>query len=206
MLEKDPSKRISAIDAMNHKWFEKIHSGQTLHKDVLHRLKEFRAPQRLQLEVLKFLVNNVAQDMDFKNMLDSFRALDTENTGILTARQIGEALKEDTTLSPADKDRLQSELDKFHSGKINYSDFLTTAIDKRKTLTLHNLQFAFHHFDTENSGYITKESLTEVFHREGRPMKEGEVSKIMSDVDPNHKGKINFEDFTKLMMSLVKTD
>jgi len=37
-------------------------------------------------------------------------------------------------------------------------------------------------------------------------MKPEEIAKIMDDVDPAHKGKINFEDFTKLMMSLVKTD
>jgi len=139
MLEKEPAKRITAIDALNHKWFEKIHKDESLHKDVMHRLQQFRAPQRLQLEALKFLVSNVAQDVDFKNMLDSFRALDTENTGILSVKQIGESLKDDAGISPADKEKLMKELELFHSGKINYSDFLTTAIDKRKTLTMHNL-------------------------------------------------------------------
>ena len=59
-------------------------------------------------------------------------------------------------------------IDTDHDGVINYSEFLAATIDKQKTLTMQNLMFAFHHFDVDNSGYITEQNLSEVFHREGR--------------------------------------
>lgn len=63
-------------------------------KKIILRLKEFRAPQRLQMEALTFLVNNLNKDIDFKILREAFRALDKNNTGILTATEIREALKE----------------------------------------------------------------------------------------------------------------
>jgi hypothetical protein len=69
MLQKDPIKRISAIDALNHQWFELTHADEGSafdNKRIIQRLKEFRAPQRLQIETLTFLVSNLNKDIDFK--------------------------------------------------------------------------------------------------------------------------------------------
>lgn len=95
MLQKDPAKRITAIDSLNHKWFERSHD-ETLHLDkkIFQRLKNFRAPQRLQVEALTFLVSNLNKDIDFKGLREAFRSLDKTNTGILTLNEIREALKE----------------------------------------------------------------------------------------------------------------
>ena len=95
MLQKEPLKRISAIDALNHRWFEISHSNSA-HFDtrILSRLKEFRAPQRFQLEALTFLVNNLNKDIDFKVLRDAFRALDKNNTGILTIKEMKSVIKD----------------------------------------------------------------------------------------------------------------
>jgi len=62
MLTKDPSKRISAEDCAKHSWFKKLHSyddHEMEKKKVLKRIKEFRLPQRLQIETITFLVNSI---------------------------------------------------------------------------------------------------------------------------------------------------
>lgn len=85
MLQKDPMRRISAIDALKHPWFELTHAEQShLDPKILNRIKEFKAPQRLQIEVLTFLVNNVGKSIDDKSLRDAFRALDIHNTGMLS--------------------------------------------------------------------------------------------------------------------------
>jgi Ca2+-binding EF-hand superfamily protein len=45
---------------------------------------------------------------------------------------------------------------------------LAATVDKQVALNKANLEFAFHHFDTENKGYITKSDLKEVFRRQGQ--------------------------------------
>ena len=53
-------------------------------------------------------------------------------------------------------------------GEINYTEFLAVTVDRRKAVTDNNMLFAFHHFDTDNTGYITIDNLEECFRREGK--------------------------------------
>jgi calcium-dependent protein kinase len=87
---------------------------------------------------------------------------------------------------------------------INYTEFLTATVDKKTALTMQNLWFAFHHFDVDNSGFITESSLQEVFHREGRKFSPDSIRDMFRQVDVDNKGKISFEDFTKLMKSTLE--
>lgn len=46
-------------------------------------------------------------------------------------------------------------------------------------LTKQNLRFAFHHFDTDNEGYITKNDLKEVFRRSGQTLTDTDLNIII---------------------------
>ena len=98
---------------------------------------------------------------------DSFRALDTENLGMLSIQEVKQAFK-DSNMPAEDVEKIFKSLDGNGDGLINYSEFLAATVDRKKALTMQNLQFAFHHFDVDNSGFITEQDLTEVFHREGK--------------------------------------
>ena len=68
---------------------------------ILHRIKAFRAPQRLQQETLQFLATSRYQEegeslttaFDFKGLKQAFRALDTHNTGTLNLNEMKDAFK-----------------------------------------------------------------------------------------------------------------
>ena len=98
---------------------------------------------------------------------------------------------------------LIDQLDPDHPGEVNYHAFLAGAVDQKKWLTKNNLEFAFHHFDTTSSGTIKEEDLIEVFHREGKSITTEEVHKMLEEADISHTGEITFEDFTKLMNSVL---
>lgn len=90
-----------------------------------------------------------------------------------------------------------------HDGEINYTEFLAVTVDRRKALAHANLMFAFHHFDVDNSGYITKENLIECFKREGKHMKEDEVNEMLKDVHPEKAGHISQAEFENYMKALI---
>jgi calcium-dependent protein kinase len=81
---------------MNHKWFSISHTekASTPDRKIFQRLKDFRAPQRLQFEALTFIVNNINKDIDFKSLREAFRALDKNNTGLLSLNEIKEGFRE----------------------------------------------------------------------------------------------------------------
>lgn len=109
----------------------------------------------MQVEALQFLVNNITKDIDFKSLRDAFRALDKNNTGLLHLNEIKQAFK-DSSIPQEDLDDIFKAIDFDKDGLINYSQFLTATVDRKKALTMANLWFAFHHFDVDNSGYITE--------------------------------------------------
>lgn len=68
---------------------------------------------------------------------------------------------------------------------------------------MQNLMFAFHHFDVDNSGFITEQGLKEVFHREGKKITSQQVQDMMKTADADNKGKLNFDDFVKIMKQIA---
>lgn len=88
-------------------------------------------------------------------MREAFRALDTENLGMLSLTEVKQAFK-DANMPSEDVEKIFRSLDGNGDGLINYSEFLAATVDRKKALTMQNLQFAFHHFDVDGSGYITE--------------------------------------------------
>ena len=51
------------------------------------------------METLKFLVNHVNADYDFKSLRDSFRIMDVTNSGKINKEQLKNAIKLDDNIS-----------------------------------------------------------------------------------------------------------
>lgn len=130
-----------------------------LHEDklaVLRRIRNFRQPKRLQIEALTFLVNSVdTSTFDFAKLKNAFRTLDTDNSGTLQLSEIRTAFNE-LNMSEVEINQLFERIDFNHDGEINYTEFLAVTVDRRKAITDANMLFAFHHFDIDNTGFITE--------------------------------------------------
>lgn len=135
----------------------------------MRKLRDFRAPKKIQMEILKFLVNNMTHlELDFKAMRDAFRTIDTSNSGIISLEQIRKDFFSDSHLTKIDMEPIETlfkQLDHQRNGTINYSEFLAAIVDKNVALQNANLQFAFNYYDIDGKGYITKNDLKEVFRR-----------------------------------------
>lgn len=117
-------------------------------------------------------------------MRDAFRAIDTSNTGIITLDQVKKGFVHDNYITHIDHEVIEQIFSRFDfnkSGQINYSEFLAAAVDKQVALQNSYLEFAFHHFDTDNEGYITKNDLKEVFKRSGRKLSDNEIMEIIRE-------------------------
>ena len=97
-------------------------------------------------------------------MNKAFRALDTQNTGTLLLEEVKAAFK-GSGLSETDVNNIFEKVDIGKDGYIRYVEFVAACMNKEKVVQTSNLKFAFHHFDVDNSGYITAENLKEVFRR-----------------------------------------
>ena len=92
-----------------------------------------------------------------------------------------------------------------HDGEINYTEFLAVTVDRRKAITEANLLFAFHHFDIDNTGYITAENLEECFRREGKHLTEADLSSMLAQVPSSESGRVSYDEFKEFMQEILWT-
>ena len=95
---------------------------------------------------------------DFAKLRNAFRTLDTDNSGTLQLSEIRTAFNE-LNMSEEEVGKIFERIDFNHDGEINYTEFLAVTVDRRKAITEANMKFAFHHFDIDNTGFITEQNL-----------------------------------------------
>jgi calcium-dependent protein kinase len=97
LLTKDPKERIKVDKALNHTWFKKWEEEKAdineFHTHYLQRLKSYRAPNRLQYEVLSFLMKNLDTSERVK-IKEVFRYITAKSSGDLTFHDLESAFEE----------------------------------------------------------------------------------------------------------------
>ncbi len=61
------------------------------------------------------------------------------------------------------------------------------------------LYYAFKKFDLDNSGYISVKELRQILAKIGQHYSEEQIHELVSMVDADHDGRLNFKEFVRLM-------
>jgi len=130
------------------------------------------------------------------------------NDGRLTFEEIRSGIDTLSRASPrfskAEYLKIMEAIDKDHNKYIDYQEFIAAATDKTKLVNRETLQAAFRTFDRDSSGRITREELRMVFDTMGTRKDQTLWLEIMSEVDKDGDGQIDFEEFAGVMEEQVK--
>ncbi|KFG30368.1 calcium-dependent protein kinase CDPK3, partial [Toxoplasma gondii p89] len=181
MLTYEPSKRISAEEALNHPWIVKFCSQK--HTDVgkhaltgaLGNMKKFQSSQKLAQAAMLFMGSKLTTLEETKELTQIFRQLDNNGDGQLDRKELIEGYRKlmqwkGDTVSDLDSSQIEAEVDHIlqsvdfdRNGYIEYSEFVTVCMDKQLLLSRERLLAAFQQFDSDGSGKITNEELGRLF-------------------------------------------
>lgn len=195
MLVLNPETRISLQTALDHPWFNetRLLSPRAVSTQVLDSLRRYKAPKRLQGEVIRVLVKYMSPK-EIDHMKTAFLAMDREKTGFVTTKDLEIAMiRAGTSLSPDDL----SSITTTSEGKIPYSDFLVAAFDRRKLLDEELLYLAFCRFDVDNDGVISRLDLETALKNLGTELGTEELNQVLSLSDQS--ASINFERFKAIV-------
>ena len=173
LLQVDPSKRLSAAEALEDIWFKNNidiniitdAQNQTNFNMFIQNISEFCAEQKLQQATLTFLVHNFAPKEELNELKKIFFAFDKNGDGKISKEEfvkglnkidinLNLGLKEDESL-----DGLIKNMDSDNNGYITFEEFLMASINKEKILTEKNLKMAFDVFDRDKNGGISHDEL-----------------------------------------------
>jgi len=210
LLNPNPELRISATDALNHRWIKEL--GEDNDHPLgfaMENFHRFTAHERIKKTALYTIAKHLSHQkknsivLQLKNL---FKSLDQNNSGFVDVNLLVQAIMEDShklnsfnvrcsTDELADVIR-SADLDS--NGTIDMSEFLAAALPHETFVSNDNVLLAFKFFDKKEKGYVTLEDLYGAFSEESPDI----VKSIFVRYDLNNDGKISFEEF----MYFIKQD
>ncbi|XP_058090877.1 calcium-dependent protein kinase 29-like isoform X2 [Magnolia sinica] len=181
MLTPDPRQRITAAQVL-----------------VLTRMKQFRAMNKLKKLALKVIAENLS-DEEIKGLKQMFNNMDTDQSGTITYEELKTGLsKLGSKLTESEVKQLLDAADVDKNGSIDYIEFVTATMHRHRLEREENLFKAFQFFDIDKSGFITRDELKQALTEYGMG-DEVTINEVINDVDTDHDGRINYEEFVAMM-------
>ncbi|XP_002733157.1 calmodulin-like isoform X2 [Saccoglossus kowalevskii] len=134
---------------------------------------------------------------------EAFSLFDIDGDGTINAKELGTVLRS-LGQNPTDKEveEMIEEVDVDGSGSIEFPEFLMMMAGKfNETTTDKDLNDAFKIFDTENTGFISVDELKHLMTTMGERLSEEEMDEMVADANADSEGKVNYEEFVKLITS-----
>ncbi|KAK8595967.1 hypothetical protein V6N13_000635 [Hibiscus sabdariffa] len=200
MLTLNPKQRLTAVQVLKHPWIEVDGEAPDTPLDnaVLSRLKQFKAMNQFKKVALRVIAGCLSEE-EIMGLKEMFKGMDTDNSGTITLEELRQGLaKQGTKLSEYEVKQLMEAADADGNGTIDYDEFITATMHMNRMDREEHLYHAFQHFDTDNSGFITTEELEQALREYG--MHDGrDIKEILSEVDTDHDGRINYDEFVAMM-------
>ncbi len=206
LLEVNVNKRLSSSDALKHPWFKKF-NAKSLYSNIekekiiiyLNRLRNFKINSKFQQMVLAFIVHNIPNTNESKDILKIFRMFNTNDDGKLSKKELFNGLIKYFNEEDIKKeiDDIFLLLDGANRGVIEYEEFLRATLEQDFLLSDENLVYAFNFFDKENCGRISVEKIKKFFVDDN--VSENVFRNIFNEIDTNGDGEIDFDEFKDMM-------
>ena len=211
LLVKNIHKRLSAKSALQHRWIKNMDflNHQINNRDltaIIGNLKKFSATHKLQQATLAFIVHNLISKEDTDILRKCFILFDSNGDGHLDKEEMinGLSLILPKEEAKREVERIMEIIDVDGNGFIEYEEFLTASLDKKKILTTGNVKTVFRIFDKDDSGKITPDELKMVLGQDA-VIDDNVWTQLIHEIDINEDGEISFYEFDK-MMDLVRED
>jgi len=212
MMEIDANKRMSAQEALNDPWFNKVMEKEEVDRPLaiqnLNNLKNFGFESKLQEATWVYLVSYFATKEEKEKLLETFKTLDVDHDGQLTVKELKEGYVKIMGMSnetaEEEAERIMKMIDTNGSGSIDYSEFVNATISKSNLLKKERLEAAFKMFDRNGDGRISADEMRFMFNdgkTHGIPEKVWE--EWIQQVDKNADGGISIDEFREMMISLT---
>ncbi|GFE53837.1 calmodulin [Babesia ovis] len=134
---------------------------------------------------------------------EAFSLFDRDGDGSITTKELGTVMRSlGQNPTEAEIADMINDIDTSGTGAIDFPEFLILMARKMKEGdTEEELVQAFKVFDRDGNGFISAQELRHVMTNLGEKLTNEEVEEMLREADVDGDGKINYEEFVKLMIS-----
>lgn len=141
--------------------------------------------------------NLSGQELDC--LKEAFSLFDADHDGEITINELGRVMR-NHGLNPTDdelRDMIRN-VDKNSNGAIDFNEFIEMML-RRDSKIEEDVLHAFRVFDRDGDGLISAEELKLTMNNLGEPLTDHEVKSMIEAADIDGDGRINFQEFSRLM-------
>lgn len=206
MLDRNPTRRITAYDAFNSTWITCANEDYVIPTSTLDSLCNFHVQSslmqfqnRLKAVVMTYIASQLVSNQDKLELEKAFRELDMDGDGVIEKEELIQAFETHyRNHESLDYQKILTFVDTNNSGKIDFTEFIVAASSESKLLNMSRLESAFGYFDIDHSGFITIEEIKQ-FLTDSQDTTES-IKRLFDMVDKNGDGCISKEEFVDLLM------
>ena len=200
--------RISAKDVFNSKWIKSRlkKEKQNFISFNLDKIGEFRHFNKFKQSVLMFIASRLNQE-EYGEIPKIFKKINECKTGMITFEDfknfvINNQIEE--IVGGDDDEEIRHKffgIDIDNNNRIDFTEFIAANMDKSIYSDNTKLKNAFDCFDLDKSGIITRENIIKILKIEKLIDSKKVASDLIDPNDINKDGKIDFDEFCRLMKS-----
>ena len=221
LLQYDPKKRLSAEEAIEHRWFktaefkkkDKVNTiPPELAKELIHNMTKYRSDNMLKCAVIAYLVHHITNTEECFEASKLFIKIDLNSDGKIEKHELVQGFEKYWGISKDEAkekvDLIFANIDTDFNGFIEYEEFVRAAVNSSIFMSQNYLKFAFNYFDRDSSGDITFEEIKKRFTQNSKntnPKVDKELKEIFDKIDINGDGSISFGEFCKMMKNIMQS-
>lgn len=200
LLKKEPTERLTAASAMQHKWIQQFTVGRRKSVNIRHsgrrRSQQFNAfmgMTKLKKAALGYIAANLTPE-EVRNLGEIVQKLDKDNMGNITLKQLDDALKKDNFV-PELLERLQTlreELSLSGEEMLKWKDFHDAILDKSVLMKGDKIFLACEQFKKAENNTLESTRLIELLGGEN-------IAKGILDLGAINSEQITYDEFRRMV-------
>jgi calcium-dependent protein kinase len=165
---------------------------------ILFFLRDYVKGSNLK-KIFKLFIASRLDENEISHLKDIFTAFDQSKDGQISFEELTKGLIQlkSSNFKEEEMFNLFKGIDVDKNGRIDYTEFLASTLQKKNFLKIERLFEAFTMFDKDNTGYITKDNLIKVLKAE--KCQEKEIDSYIKAADKNGDGAIDYKEFLEFM-------
>jgi len=197
LIRKSPEERLSATDALKHKWLQGSAGTEDLGRDLVESLSNYSSVSKLKKVLVRMLANQMTKS-DHRALRHQFDKMDTNGDGVINLEELTDYLYKqggNYEEAKATATNIIKQLDQDGDNQISKSEWW----DARLATKFQDdsiIKQQFNMIDDNGDGYITHDELAKLFNGQ---LTEDLIKQMIQEVDENNDGKISFDEFVVAM-------
>lgn len=163
---------------------------------------EASASSKHHTEMFHKMILSQIQEDKVQEYREAFNMYDKDHDGVISTHKLGVMLRS-LGHNPTELEiqEMIDEVDHDRTGTVEFEDFLEVVMSKDLDEEDHELALkeAFKMFDRDGNGYIDADELRLCMMNLGEKLTLEEVEEMIREVDVDYDGRMNYEEFVKLM-------